>query len=475
MNLLQPNTDWYQHHFLNQNHLDIYKTDTGQYNITATLAAKALLPLVLEHYRYEPRSKVWFRFNGTHFCESEQLFIDIQDSLNNMKERCAPAKDYFVGFNKIHGDRFVPVVIDILQKSYTTHVELDQFDADAQLLNTPDVVYDLLTGDAHPNNISYLCRQITSVAPEDDQNGALCPHYMKHLAFMTSNDMKLQEWLESVSGYVLTGHTFLQQFYWFYGLQNNGKSTLAGIWMYILNNYAHIAPQGQFAHNYFDPHPEQLLRLAGKRLVLTEELKGNRWDEAKIKSLMSGNAVAAREMFGKTVNFTPVCKLLFISNHQPTVDPNDGGMVRRLKMMAFNNTVTPDMRIRNFEEACLRPEAPYILNRMLKYAKKVLIDRNIVEPNYVSLSTQQYFASHNWCEQFIEDGCQTGVGCMESNRQLFAGYQLWCNENGIDAVSAQKLSKKLEQLGFKPYATNGIRGRSGIQLNEHYRSKVKFA
>jgi putative DNA primase/helicase len=475
MILLSASFDWYRDCFLNNNSLDIYKNDNGQYNFSATLASKVLLPLVLPYYRYEPQSNVWYRFNDTHFEESKQLFIDIQDSLNDLKLRCEQAKQYFTSLTKIHADRFVPTVIEILQKSYTTHVTLEQFDSDPQLLNTPDGVFDLLSGESYPNNSSYLMRQIASVAPEDDQDGVLCPHYMKHLEFMTGGDKNLQLWLEKISGYMLTGSTFLQHFYWFYGLQNNGKSSLAGIWMHILHNYAHIAPQGQFAHNYFDPHPEQMLRLAGKRLVLTEELKGNRWDEAKIKSLMSGNPVAAREMFGKTVNFKPVCKLLFISNHKPIVDPNDGGIVRRLKMMPFIKQITPDMRIKDFEKKCLEPEAPYILNRMMRHAKIVLMEQAISDPPYVELETRQYFASNNWCEQFVEDACETGTACIESNKHLLTGCQLWAADAGQEPPNARSLGHKLEQLGFQSFSTNGMRGRKGIQLNEHYRSKVKFS
>lgn len=473
-NLLKPNQDWYRDFFLSNNSLDNYKNDNGQYNFTPMLAAKVLLPLVLNYYRYEPRSRIWYRFNGTHFTESQQLFLDLVDSLNDLKIRCEPAKQYFLGLGRIHGDRFIPSIIEILEKSYTTHIDLELFDAEPGLLNTPDGILDLLTGESYPNTPSYLCRQITSIAPEDDQDGALCPNYIKHISFMCNGDRALQEYLELISGYILTGHTFLQEFYWFYGTANNGKSSLANIWKYILHTYAWAAPSDQFALNYYQAHSEQLIRMAGKRLVLIEELRGNKWDEAKIKSVMSGSALAAAEKFGRTINFTPICKLLFISNHKPAVDANDGGMVRRLRLMPFTKSITPDMRIKDFDKNRLRTEAPYILHRMVKHANIVMQKQTLETPTYIDLETQQYFKSNNIIEQFLEDATQTGPGCQDSNKLLYSGYTYWCTEQQYEPMSAQIFGRKLEQLGFKSFSANGIRGRLGVQLNEHYRSKVKF-
>lgn len=474
MNLLPAKSDWYSDYFLGSDHLDIYKDDNGAYKITPLLAAEVLLPLVLQYYRYESESKIWYKFNGTQFVVSKHLFTDVKDSLNDMRARCQTNKQYFGSFNGIHGNQFMPKIIEILQQSYILHLPIDQFDVDPDILNTPDGVNALLSGERFPNNQSYLCRQMTSVAPEDDQNGLMCPNYIKHLEFMTNGDKRLQEYIELISGYILTGYTFQQEFYWFYGTQNNGKSSLVNIWQHVLGSYAWTAPNDMFALNYYQVHNEQLMRLAGKRFILTEELKGNKWDEAKIKAVMSGSSIAAAEKGGKHVNFRPICKLVFTSNHKPDVNANDGGIVRRLRLTAFTKQITPDMRIKDFETNCLQPEAPFILNRMIKHAQKVLQSKNIETPNYVALETQQYFKGHNLVEQFMEDACETSPAVSCSNKQLLDGYNAWAREQGYDDITSRSLGSKLEQLGFKSINTGGIRGRGGIQLNETYRSKLRF-
>ncbi len=473
--LLPEGKNWFSDYIFTEP-FAVYKNTNKQYVFSANMAAKLLMSLIKPIFRYDPDNKVWFEFDGTRWVKTHRLFTVISDNLDHIKSKCQFSDDKMtavVGLNKIHNDRLKPNVIEILQKESAMHADLQAFDADPDLLNTPDGIYNLLTLEKRPNCADDLCKQITNVAPEDDDDGKNCPNYIRHLEFMTNGDKLLQEYLELISGYILTGHTFLQEFYWFYGTQNNGKSSLAGIWFFILGDYAHIAPQGQFAYNYYDPHPEQLLRLAGKRLVLIEELKGNRWDESKLKSVMSGNPIAAREMHGKTVNFIPTSKLLFTSNHQPAIDPGDGGITRRLKLISFINQITPTMRIVDFDKTILRVEAPFILNRMMRYGQKVLLARKIETPNYVSLESHQYLQANDIVQQFIEDGCSTGNAYQDSTKNLYLAFSLWCGDNGYDLLSNKRFCDQLKRLGFKSYKNDIIRGYRGIQVNEIYKVKIR--
>lgn len=487
MNLKPEQDNWFFKYISPRTELNHYKDLEGNnYKLSTQMAATLLLPLVKDKYRYEPTLRVWYEFNGTRWVDTTSVYRNVVDTLNDLKmfyER-PPAG---VGpmtpvqrLDRIHNDTFVPRTLEILQKFNDTHVHLGDFDTDPDILNTPGGVYNLLKGgDPAPNSPLYLCKQVTAIAPLDDEDGKNCPNYMNHLNYVFEGDQTLIDWCEDVSGYIISGHTFMQQFYWFCGLSGTGKSSIANIWAYILQDadeggYAWCAPNDQFSIEGKGQHKTYDLKLAGKRYVVTDELKGNRWDEAKLKNLMGGGRISANAMHTNPVSFEPICKLLFTSNHEPTVDAQDGGMARRLRLYPFSKVIHPDRKIEYFDRIRLRPEAPYILNRMIKRANKVLQARTIITPNKVMIESQRYFNSNNWLGQFIEDACTTGKGLEVTNKQLHLVCTLWCNENGYDPPSMHQLGKLLERALYRRVRLGNNRGHEGIALNHHYAAKVKF-
>ena len=478
MLLRKPNEDWFVHHINNDDFEARHTDKAGLYALTPHLAADVFKPLLINKYRYEPTEKAWYEFTGTCWKSRQSLFNLLKHNLGDMKSQCqaspkkAGASVY--GWQQIFNGRFIPAVQAIMEKDIDFHFELEDFDTNNLILNTPDGTWNLLEYDDYPNSPTDFCRHITSIAPQDDEDGKNCPYYLRHLDFMCQGDMNIRNYLEEISGYICTGKTSLQQFYWFYGLQNNGKSTLAAIWMHILGSYGWTAAQNQFAHRNQEPHSEQDLRLAGKRYVLVEELKG-KWNAEKIKGCLSGNRIQAAEKGGKTTSFQLKCKLLFTSNNKPDVDPNDGGLARRMHLSDFPKQIPEEMHLDNFEETYLRPEAPFILNRMLKNAHKVLLTGKIIKPISVELATKNYFQSRDLIQQFMEDCIVIDATGLELAKDLLNTYNAWALDNGNDTISMAQFGKLLDKIGNYPKSHVGTgRGRSGLKIKDIWRTKAKY-
>ena len=441
--------------------------------------ANYLAQILSRNWRYEPFLKQWYKFDGHRWIEAESALSAINEmTLDLMQVEREFSKDG----EKAFGSTFIPAVKRLLEADERIQIRIRDFDQQPELLNTPDGTIDLRTGDKLSPTESHFISRITGLSPIDDKNGELCPNYMRHLQFISNNDTDLIKYFELFSGYCLTGHIYLQEFYTWSGFGANGKSMLYKIWHYIMGEYAGIAASGQFSIAGRMAHKEQDLRLMGRRLVVSEEVSN--WDLDKLKQFTDGGAISAREMHGKTTSFVPQFKLLFMTNNPPKLGSLDYGVERRLKMITFRNRITEDMRNPRFLDECLIPEAPYIMNRMVKHASEFLKIGGLPLPNAVKESSKDYFDSENITQQFVEDNCQADPDSGILFGDFYERMTAWCNKHGLDIPSKHKVGRQLTGMGYnksrehdrrysgikwlETSATTYIAPYAGYHNEEHY-------
>jgi hypothetical protein len=154
--------------------------------------------------------------------------------------------------------------------------EFDQWDANPWLLNTPTGVIDLHTGAVRPARPDDYMTKSTAVGPAVSN----CPLWHKFLDKITDGNQKLQEYLQRMCGYALTGITAEHALFFLYGPGGNGKGRFVYPLAGILGTYAREAPIDVFLDSHNERHPTELAWLQGARLVTatgTEE--GRRWSE----------------------------------------------------------------------------------------------------------------------------------------------------------------------------------------------------
>ena len=96
-----------------------------------------------------------------------------------------------------------------------------QWDADPWLLNTPDGTIDLRTGERRAARASDCITQCTTVAP-----GGECPLWLNFLARVTDGDCALQDYIQRILGYALTGMTIEHALFFLYGTGANGRGKI---------------------------------------------------------------------------------------------------------------------------------------------------------------------------------------------------------------------------------------------------------
>ena len=211
---------------------------------------------------------------------------------------------------------------------------IDEWDCDCFLLNAANGIVDLHTGEPLPHDRKLLMTKITvtELAPV----GTPAPLWSAFLKRITNQDADLENYLQRVTGYCLTGSTKAQALFFAYGVGQNGKGVFKETVMGVLGDYAKAAPMETFIASNTPSHPTDLASLCGSRFVTaTETTKGRRWDESRILALTGEDRISARLMRCDFFEYLPTFKLFISGNHKPALRSVTPAIRRRFHLIPF--------------------------------------------------------------------------------------------------------------------------------------------
>jgi P4 family phage/plasmid primase-like protien len=203
------------------------------------------------------------------------------------------------------------------------------FDADPDLLNTPDGVVNMLTGDLLPHDPDLLCTKITSGCYRP---GFRHPDWDRALEVLPTEAMR---WLQVVVGQAITGHPMPDGVVPILkGGGENGKSLLTTDGLVpALGGYAGPASAKLFEKGQ---HSTEQVNLRGMRLVIAEELtEGRSIDITALKRVVDVTMITARETHKNNITFPASHTLFATTNYTPIIAETDDGTWRRLVLVVF--------------------------------------------------------------------------------------------------------------------------------------------
>jgi putative DNA primase/helicase len=267
----------------------------------------------------------------------------------------------------------------------------------------------------------------------------------------------LRDYLQRVLGSCLTGDVSEQDLYVFYGVGANGKSTLLGIIMALLGQYAmKAAPELLMASQDRDRHPTERADLFGKRFVAAiETQEGRRINEALVKELTGGDPIRARRMREDFWEFLPTHKIILATNHKPEIRGTDHAIWRRVKLIPFT-VIIPDDKQDTQLPTTLLEELPGILAWLVRGC----LDwqhGGLRTPAAVVDATAQYRKEEDMFEEFLEGECFRAPSATCASADLYAAYLTWCLANDKEPLNKTRFGKRLGDSGFT--ADKGAGGR----------------
>ena len=333
-----------------------------------------------------------------------------------------------------------------------------QFDQEPLLLVVQNGIVKVKTGELQPHDLSL---KLTKRAPVEWDDNAECEEWLNFLNRIFAGNKALIDYIQRLSGYILTGLASEQVFPIFWGGGKNGKSTLLLVWRGILGDYAmHAQPEIiQDAKRQANAASPSVARLHGARLVTTVETEGNhRLAESFIKQITGSDPVEARGLYKDSFEFIPSFKLVLATNHRPNVRGTDFAIWRRLHLVPFKEVISEEECIPDYHDVLLK-EASGILRWMVEGCL-AWQKRGLDAPEEVKAASKAYREEEDRVGQFL----QHAFFCDEAipRTEVYRKYVRWITENGMRPLNASKFYQDLEERGFGKKTVHGRRMITGL-------------
>lgn len=283
-----------------------------------------------------------------------------------------------------------------------------------------------------------------------------------------SGDQELIDWIKRFCGYLLTGSTREQIFLFCYGHGANGKSVFIEVLKHIIGDYSRAIASETLSESKraAGGATPDLAALIGARLVICSETEDNTaMAESLVKSLVSGDSMAVRPLYCGSIQFTPNFKLVMAGNHKPIVRGNDNGIWRRVRLVPFNRTFTPEERDPHLLTK-LREETSHILAWMVQGCIEWQSIGLSATPSIIRQATDAYQVDQDLIGNWLNE-CATVDKYTETQASdLYANYKIWCLDNGLRPASAVSLGRRLSERGFFNRKSNGKKIWTGLTLSD---------
>ncbi|NQT12370.1 MAG: DNA primase, partial [Planctomycetes bacterium] len=329
-----------------------------------------------------------------------------------------------------------------------------ELDGDPWAFNCLNGTIDLRTGRLRPHRREDM---ITKLAPVEypGEGDAECPVWESFLDAIFCGRLPLISFVWRLCGYALTGSVRDHILGILYGRGSNGKSTFVEALLAMLGEDYGLKAPGDFLTIKRDAHPTALADLFGKRLVVSVETEdGRRLAESQVKELTGADTLRARRMREDFWQFQPTHKLLLATNHKPEVRGTDLGIWRRLRLIPFDRTFTPDEQDKELAEK-LRGELPHIL----RWCVQGCLDwqqRGLGEPEEVAEATASYRDEQDVVGQFIVERCVVDQEARVRAGDLYAAYEKHAEAAREFVLSQRKFGDRMTERGYERKRSGGL-------------------
>lgn len=435
-----------------------------------------------ESIRYSYVSKLWLYYDGRKWC---------YDSTGAVKRMADEVVEEMKHDMKFYVDN-APSEIDTdeMEKAFTKHLKQsrssrakdamikeaqhrapitpDALDANTSLLNAPNGIINLRTGELMPHDRNKFITKITNCEYTDKID---CPLWDQFLSDIFAGDKELVRFMQKAIGYSLTGSTKEDCAFFCYGTGRNGKTTFLDIISDALGDYAtNIQPETIMMKQATGGPTGDIARLKGSRFVMSEEPnEGVRLNEGLLKQLTGGGRVTASKKYENEFEFYPEFKLWMSTNHKPVIRGTDVGIWSRIRLIPFTVRVPDEKMDRNLKHK-LKQELPGILKWAVDGC--LLWQREGLKiPAAVAASTNEYKSEMDVISGFLDACCEITSYGTERAKDLFQAYARWARENNEYEMKSTKFGIEMGKRFSKERTSRGWVYR-GIQLADENRPYV---
>lgn len=309
-------------------------------------------------------------------------------------------------------------------------ISIDEFDKEPYLLNTPDGVINLNTGEIMPHNSRQYMTKITKgrISDATDESRQKVNKFICDIL----PDKDMRDYISRIFGACCTAYGGKRDkaFFLAQGKGDNGKTSLFASLLIALGSYGYNLPRESFLAAKNDGGAgrprEDLIPLRGCRMAFTEELPRDRYLRmSDIKDVTGGGTISTRACFKGQIVFPALFTLIMTCNELPHTRDFSTGSKGRLRILPFTQNFTgrKDTEIIDYlhtNKAALGA----ILEKAVEGARLHFMNGKRIEkddesdvPKEVKKHNADYWEREDIISHFLNDCCEWGRD--ESDRPFF--------------------------------------------------------
>ena len=279
-----------------------------------------------------------------------------------------------------------------------------------------NVTLDTMKASVMEHSPGYLATMGSDVSYRPD---AGCPVFDMFLSqvFESGDTVQfVQEWF----GYTLYSGHKANSLLIGVGSGANGKSTLFDVLAQLVGlAYVASVPLSNF-NSEFGLEP-----LIGMKLNLATESDADAFKTGKLKALTAGEAISVNRKNKPEITMILPTKFVFLVNELPILSDSSLGFERRLLILPFNQTFTPDEQDKDLSKK-LTAELQGILNWTMAGLQR-LMDNNFqfTRSRAMEQAKESYFGIGNPVERFIKEKVIKEPNNKIESTEFMNAYRLW--------------------------------------------------
>ena len=452
---------------------------------------KKILKLCNEQwFLLNEETQLWERVKEPFYAIMRMIrkFIDFSQNKNSKmimitegaeKEKLVSIQEaYMKQYKIINGSGYASQIVKSLKGQLIDNKFEDKLNCNQYQLAFKNGMMDLRTG-VFRHGLQwddYLTQTIPyDWTPADANKKQFLKNVLKKI--LNNNDEHLEYFL-SIIGYSFLGMPHLEKSMYFMidgthgGLGDNGKSFYFDILSELMPNYVYKAQKSLLEEGNSKVH-KQLCMTKGKRLVWVEEFSKNKeLASVLMKCIAEGKPIENEIMYGTVEAICILYKMFVLSNHIPSIDPDEQAVYNRYKQITFSSHFDRkgERKIENAErlqfiadielgDLIKREYYNEVFELVIEYAKKYTEKKMCPIPekfkNDAAQTKLENDAFHVWFDEhcdFDEDGRIPKEWIVKESKMTDKEVIRGMTRLGL------KYDKLLKGMGTKPFSKEYYRG-----------------
>jgi putative DNA primase/helicase len=243
----------------------------------------------------------------------------------------------------------------------------------------------------------------------------------------------------------------------------NGKS-------FLVKLIERLLPTDAVYRGSISEFKNSMLRLIiGKMMFVDSDLPVDAvLDDALLKKLSEDTTLTVQLGRGETIEVVNQSVPVLLCNKPPALPDLSPGMRRRITPVPFGRSFNIDEVDVTLFDRIVATELPGILNKALQGWQQLVRDGRFIESVDVEHARRELIEATSPLAKFIAEACTVSPGKPTKLTDLFASFERWAADNGLDAGARYALKGNLIDIGNKIKKIDGFYHVADLQVSARH-------